>query len=255
MERDVVEISQKMKIDEKEFLHFLRKGLIQFNYGFGQIQEDFIIKKAKQLVELINELDGMALLKNLTQEEIDQVNETQTSSSINMGEIGKLADTFINMVRNLGDTRGTGFKLKDENEKEYIVTAHQIASFLGIAYSSSCEFSRIWLSQLIDTSKFDREPTGIGSLKWALQNNGALKLDFFDHIDSELRNSFFHLNFEFKNMKVYYKDNSGQTKSIGLPDLFKMAINTDRGSLVLMYLCMFYVKKQEEKNLRKFGLV
>jgi len=235
-----------MKINKEEFIYFITKGLIQNLSNLSQKHKEFMLKKADQLVDLIKELDELVLLKNLAPKDIDEINKSYDLSSYNIGEIGKMGDTFIQMIRNSGKTRGTGFKLKDQFGHEYTITAHQIANFIGIAYASSCEFNRIWLSSIIDTNKLERIPAGIGELRYLLDKAGVTKLEFFNHIDSDLRNSFFHLNFKFDNMNIYYEGRHKTTKMIELQDLFNLAINVDRSGLVLMHICSFYLHKYQE---------
>lgn len=231
-----------MKIDKQDFLYFLRKGFIKYNYGLSQKQLDFTIKKAEQLIDLFNELDDLGLLKKLLPQDIEMINNKFDVSSLNIGEIGKMTTSFIDMVKNNKNKQGKEFILVDESGNQYNRSAHQIAIFIGLSYASLCEFNRIWLSQFIDFDKMgEKTPHGIGSLIYLLKKKN-IKSEFFDHMDPEIRNSFFHLDFKFDGMKVYCK-NSINKDYIELQDLLKYAINADRSGLVVMYACYYYVNK------------
>ena len=77
--------------------------------------------------------------------------------------------------------------------------------------------------------------------------------DFFDDIDSQVRNSFFHFSFKFKGNKIYCQNNpkkyfkntwrtkqdNNQSDFIYLSDLLTLMLNVDRSILPLMSFIIY----------------
>ena len=236
-----------MQIDKTKFIEFLKDYVNKSLFDVSQKQKDFIFKKGEQLIDLINEIGSKGFLKELTKDEIGVIDKKSEPITKNIEELGKMTLSFLDMVTNNTNAQGAALSLKDSLNNEYRISAHQIAIIIGMTYSSFCEYNRFWLMQIIDLSKMkdkkgnkiDNEPNGIGALRKILKTNKITKLEFFDHIDSNLRNSFFHLNFKFDGMKLYCKNNTGRDY-IGLHELINGTFDVDRSGFVLMCACRCY---------------
>ncbi len=236
-----------MQIDKTKFIQFLKDYVNRSLSDISQKEKDFLLRKGEQLIDLINEIGSKGFLKVFTKDEIEVIDKKSKPTIKNIEELGKITLSFLDMITNNTNAQGAELSLKDSLNNEYRISAHQIAIIIGMTYSSSCEHNRFWLMQIIDFSKMkdkkgnkiENEPKGIGALQNILKTNKITKLEFFDHIDSNLRNSFFHLNFEFEGMKLYCKNNTGRDY-IELHELINSTFNVDRSGFVLMCACKCY---------------
>lgn len=236
-----------MQIDKTKFIQFLKEYINSSLSDISQKEKDFLLIKGEQLIDLINEMGSKGFLKVFTKDEIGVIDKKSKPITKNIEGLNKIISSFLDMVTNNPNTQGAELYLKDSLNNEYRISAHQIAIIIGMTYSSYCEYNRFWLMQIIDFSKMkdkkgnkiENKPTGIGALRNILKTNKITKLGFFDHIDSKLRNSFFHLNFEFDGMKLYCENNTGRDY-IGLHELINSTFNVDRSGFILMCACKGY---------------
>ena len=232
-----------------------------------QIQKKRICvsKKKGQLVNLMFELYNCDALKELSKVEIQKIEGKLKNTVFNLGHVNSLYQTMIRLVDSRrGQNPATEMSIVSESGTTYYISMNQVVIVMGWAYASACEFKKQWFSSVIDFSKFvDRkgrpcsEPAGIVTLIKILKSNRIKHLNYFDEVDSVLRNSFFHLDFRFSGDKIYCKHtprihfknkwrtpkDNAQNKYIRLSDLMKSLIDADRSNLSLIHLLTYLSKK------------
>ena len=243
-------MSNKLELDKTKFMNrldsWINKSPNERLRTISDNQKDFIKKKGEEFFYLLKELENKGLLKNLTSEEIVSTNKIYERITKNIEEISKLTMVFNDMVINNNNPseQGEEILLKDNQNKNYHISAHQMIVQMGINYSMYCEFFKLWLIGIIDVTKF-KKITGIGDLKKELKNED-IPTDFFDNIhdsnikdvsliDNKLRNAFFHLKFELNNERLYYGN-----QQLELKYFLKLNMCADRTALVCMYGCYYY---------------
>lgn len=254
-------------IDKKEFLKILEIGINEHMDNLSIEEKNYVREKGNKIIDLLIELENKKLLKPMTfADEVQDIQSKLKNVTLNFDHIRNLYLSCYNLVeKNKQGSPKTEIKLKDELGNEFIISMNQIIIIFAWTYCSLCEVMREWLMLIMDFTKFKGDypqniPTGIGSLIWSLRGNNVTNISFFDDIDPKVRNSFFHLQFEFKRDKIYCKHNpkvhmhnpwkkpadNNQSDYILLEDLFKLVMNGDRSSYALMHGCIYCIQKRKK---------
>ena len=242
----------------------------EFNYSFERglevtkmsslsyTERKYARLKKDALIKLMNELESLNFLKNLTKEDIIKLDKNMFNVLTNVGHIRDLYQTFLKMTENDDENlQETEINLKDIKGKTYSISTYQIVIIAGWSYCSFCEFMRQWFMEFVDFSKMKgKQPKGIGEIVKILKDNKIQNLDFFSDIDTRLRNSFFHVNFRLDGNKIYCEnmseihaknlgrlsEHNNQSKYITIEDLLWAIIHVDRSNYSLMHFWIYLVK-------------
>ena len=226
-----------MHLDRNEFQQLLEQSIEMYPDRFTDKERDYVRDKGIKIFNLLEELDSKGLLVKLTDDDIRKIRLVYSNVMKNIDEIRNLYLTVTRILKKGVGLKGeTVIKLKDRFENEYSLSAKQMVIIIGITYSYLCEVLKTWLSKII---LFKKSPTGLGDLKNKLRENDIKHLDFFDDLNHNVRNSFFHLDFRIEgNGDIFYSDNSGN-RCIKLIDLFWLFIFADRSSYIAMFACEY----------------
>lgn len=246
-------------LNKTELLKTLEKGISLHMTKLSEKERYYVLKKGDAFIDLLIELENKNLLKRLDNDEVVKIRSELDNLVFNFEHIKNLYLSYFSLVdRNKQTSAKTEIKLKDDLGNDYLLTMNQIVTIFAWTYCSLCEFMRSWITPVIDFTKLKgRYPTGLGSLIRSLKDNGITNLSFFEDIDTEVRNSFFHLNFRFNKEKIYckhkpevYHNNSWRTQTdnnqsdyILLTDLIQLVLNGDRSSYTIMLGCEYFIGK------------
>lgn len=221
----------------------------------SQTEKSYIASKNRDLIDLMLELKSRGFIKRFDYEQAKRMNSDMENTINNIYHIGELYKTLISLVKNKTFKKDNITILKDEYGNSYNFITDQLVINLGITYSSSCEFINYFFNLFLDFSSMKtkkgkdvKKPNGLGELIKLLSEQNIKKMNFLNDIDTQLRNSFFHMNFEFKNSKIYCKhDNDIQSKNLGrdlihnnqdkyitIDDLFWSLIHADRSGFPII---------------------
>jgi hypothetical protein len=226
----------KMTFNKQDYLTKLNK-LIEIRMGkFSEKERSYVRVKGENIFDLFVELESKDMLKSLSRIEAETVSKNLDKSLGNIDHMGKLYVNLINMVESVKDIGNqTVLELFDKKKNSYKITTNQFVILIGFTFCSLCEFTKLLLSDVIE---FDSRPTGLGNLKKQLEDEGIQRLEFFNDLDIDIRNTFFHFDFKIEKDGIHY----GNGKTIKLHELIQLVLKADRSATSLMMMCNFYLR-------------
>jgi len=245
-------------MDKQEFLKFLEIGIEKHLGKLTNKEKNYTRDKGKKIIDLLIELETGNHLIGLDSDAVGSIRKDIDSMMFNYDHIRNMHLGFMKMIENhKGSSPKTEIILNDKNGNEYKITMNQIVTFFAWNYCSLCEIMRSFFMSVIDFSNLrGRNPTGLGSVIKTLKDN-EIGVSFFNDIDTQVRNSFFHLTFRFDKDRIYCKnepekhktnpwrkpEDNSQSDYIVLTDLIKLILNADRSNYVLMAGVEYFIKK------------
>ena len=194
---------------------------------FNENERRFVMEKGKELIDLYLELEKDNKLKQLAEIEFKKVHNVLK----HFDEIEGFLRTLLNLFEGYkgGNRTRKNFPIKDNSGNEYHIRINQIVLIIGWAYCSLCEVMKTMLSEIIN---FPKKPHGIGDV---IRQLGEYNPAYFSDVETDIRNSFFHLDFEFHGDKILY---NGNNKSITVQELFDRLRKLDLLDFTLIGLIM-----------------
>jgi len=221
-------------------------------------KKKYFHSKGQLFVKLVQTLNNKKLLKQYDAKQYEKLNKNFQTALRNFDHVKELTQLFYKLLKESKRKDKSTLLIKDDTVGEINITAQQIVTQVGWTYCTLCEILRQYLISIIDFKKITKQnPTGIGAAIKTLEDNG-FPVDFFEDVDSKVRNSFFHFDFEFKEDKIFcdnypskYKDNKWRTEKdnsqkeyILLADLMVLVSHVDESMLPPM---TFFVWHNQQK--------
>lgn len=214
--------------------------------GITDKEKEYIIKKNEYLIMLISEMESKGLLNRISELESKKNVDWFSQSLKNFEEIKNL---YLQLIKLIEGTSGESIVLTHSNGT-LNATATQIIILMGIIYGASCELMKSIFSPFVKLHK-KTNVTGLGALIKYLKDQKIESLEFFDDIDTKVRNSFFHFDFKFSDKKIYCnnnsilwrEDDSEENDHITLSELLLLLNRVDRSLFCLMTLSTFFLKE------------
>lgn len=220
----------KLTLEKTEYLKNLQLACSEF--GFKKNIRKFVMERGEELIDLFIQLEKDNMLKRPTVTDFKKINNILR----NFREINEFISTLFNLSKGYRgkDRTREDFPIKDDSGNEYSIRISQIVIMIGWIYSSLCEVMKTMLSEVID---FPRCPSGIGDMIRQLKE---YNLTYFSDVETDIRNSFFHLDFELYKGKIFY---DSKNKSILVQELFNKAKRLDLSIFPLIGLIKMLEKR------------
>lgn len=246
--------------NKQEFKRILAISINGHLTQLSTTEKEYVRTKGDNIIDLLIELKEKHMLENLTATKIAEIRQKADELVLNFDHIKKLYQILHKLIALNGAGNQTEIKIKDTLENEYKLNMNQIVTIFAWTYCSLCELIKQYFTFILNNSIGN--PTGIGMLKDKLQERQVTNLSFFEDIDNRVRNSFFHFDFKFEGTKIYCKNKSEiyheyswrtnednqQSEYILLSDLFKLIINADRSSYVMLNALEYLISKAQADN-------
>lgn len=249
-------------IDVGNFKRFYKTASSKWSNGDTKLYE-YLLDKGDLLIRLINNANSLGFIKENSKEEYEKIELNLKRTLENFKHVKKPVLMYFDLLKNAQQEKEDTLVLIDNKAGKIEITAQQIATMIGWCYATLCEIMRQYFLEILDFDKINangrsKVPTGIGAVISSLDSKG-IPVEFFKDIDSKVRNSFFHFDFEFRGDLIYcenkpekYINNPWRTEAdnlqsdyIRLADLHTLMLNADRSMLPLM---CFLVYKNESSN-------
>jgi hypothetical protein len=260
-------------LDKNQFLEFSKHMIESKMSARSNKEKQYAMSKSSQIIDLFIELESLGYLKDLSSNYKEIENKTNNTLQ-NVADLNKLRADLTKIITN--STRPQ-IILSESDDNKMEITGNQYAIQCGITYSAFCELIKSVFVNMINFKLIlkkigskKKRVNGIGELIETLHKANVRNMEFFEHIDSQLRNSFSHMEFitrsDDDNGRLYCNFNkkiyeSGEWKNItqiqhdtnqkymAMAELMWQDILSDLSSFVLLGCSLYVIKRKFESSI------